>query len=145
VSQFGDPLQMAIVVAILASSSSYTSKISHLEGEEVFGSIKQKQNLPLGSEGNSHRHNCVNFFNLKVEFILCHFAPNGNVRQSNRSQEGFLILTHTGEEVLECLCDNCRNPSLGLATKARVYKGASQEESPGSHLMLSGVQKSVRE
>jgi hypothetical protein len=40
VNRFGDPLQMAIVVAKLASNSSYTSKIHHLEGEEVFGSIK---------------------------------------------------------------------------------------------------------
>jgi hypothetical protein len=26
-----------------------------------------------------------------------------------------------------CLDDNCRNPSLGFATKAKAYKGAGQE------------------
>jgi len=40
---------------------------------------------------------------------------------------------------------SCRNPSLGLATKARACKVASQEGSQRSHLMLPGVQESVRE
>jgi len=39
----------------------------------------------------------------------------------------------------------CHNPSLGLATKARVCKGASQEGARESHFMLLGVQESVRE
>ncbi len=33
----------------------------------------------------------------------------------------------------------CRNPSLGLATKARACKGAGQEEARESHLMFLGV------
>jgi len=40
VSQFGDPLQLAIVVAIFTLGSSYTLMILHLEDEVVFGSIK---------------------------------------------------------------------------------------------------------
>jgi hypothetical protein len=60
--------------------------------------------VPLGPEGDSLKHNCVNFSRLWVEFISCNFAPNGDVGQSNYSQEGFLILIHNGEEVLECLC-----------------------------------------
>jgi len=32
-----------------------------------------------------------------------------------------------------------RNPSLGLATKARAYKGASQEKARKSHFMLPGM------
>jgi len=40
----------------------------------------------------------------------------------------------------------CRNPSLGLATKAkRGYKVAGQEEARESHHILPGVQESVRE
>jgi hypothetical protein len=39
----------------------------------------------------------------------------------------------------------CCNPSLGLATEAKAYKGAGQEGIPESHLMLLGVQESVRE
>jgi hypothetical protein len=40
---------------------------------------------------------------------------------------------------------SCHNLSLGLATKARAYKGAGQERSSGVTFMLPGVQKSVRE
>jgi hypothetical protein len=39
----------------------------------------------------------------------------------------------------------CRNPSLGLTTKANVYKGASQEWVQESHVMLPKTQESVRE
>jgi len=35
----------------------------------------------------------------------------------------------------------CRNPSLGFTTKARVYKGASQNWTRESHFMLPGMQK----
>jgi len=36
----------------------------------------------------------------------------------------------------------CHNPSLGLTTKARVYKGAGQDWAWESHFMFLGVQKS---
>jgi hypothetical protein len=39
----------------------------------------------------------------------------------------------------------CHNLNLRLATKARVCKGAGQEWAWKSHIMLSGMQKSVRE
>jgi len=39
----------------------------------------------------------------------------------------------------------CHDPSLGIATKARACKGAGQKEAQESHLMLLGVQESVRE
>jgi len=38
-----------------------------------------------------------------------------------------------------------RNPSLGLVTKARAYKVASQKWAWESHFMILRVQKSVRE
>ncbi len=102
-SQFSDPLQMAIVVAKLALDYSYTSKILHLEGEEIFGFVKWKQNLPLGLEGDSHRHDRAIFSYMWVEFSSCNFVPNGDVGQSSGSQEGFPFLIHNGEEVLKCL------------------------------------------
>jgi hypothetical protein len=39
----------------------------------------------------------------------------------------------------------CHNPSLGITTKARVCKGAGQEEAQESHLMFLGVKENVRE
>jgi hypothetical protein len=53
---------MATTIAKLILGSSYTSKIPHLEGEEVFGSTKQRQYLPLRSKGDSYKHDHVNLF-----------------------------------------------------------------------------------
>ncbi len=78
-SQSNDHLQMATVVIKFISGSSYTLIILHLEGEEVFGSTKRRQDLPLGLIGNLHRHECVNFFCPKVEFTLCNSTPNVDV------------------------------------------------------------------
>jgi hypothetical protein len=47
---------MATIVSKLVSDSSYASKIYHLEGEKVFGLVKQKKKFPLGLEGDSHKH-----------------------------------------------------------------------------------------
>jgi hypothetical protein len=70
---------MAAVVTKFTLGSSYTLKISHLEGEEVFGSTKQRQDLPLGLKGDLHKHDGVNFFYPQVEFILRNFTPNVDV------------------------------------------------------------------
>jgi hypothetical protein len=64
----------------------------------------------------------------------------------------FLLFTFLNFTKIEPLTSNdqtkqlsCRNLSLGLATKARVGKVAVQKKAWESHLMLLGVQKSVRE
>lgn len=82
-SQSSDPLQMANVVTILTLGFSYTSKILQLEGEKVFGFVKWKKKLPLGLEGDSHRHDHVKLFCPQVKFTLHNSTPNGDVRQSN--------------------------------------------------------------
>jgi hypothetical protein len=53
---------MATTVAKFILGSSYTLRIPHLEGEEVFRSTKQRQDLPLGSKGDSYKHDHVNLF-----------------------------------------------------------------------------------
>jgi hypothetical protein len=54
---------------------SFTTKITHLEGEETFGSYKQKPNLFPRSDGDSHWHDRVNCFHLvltpKLENHIC--------------------------------------------------------------------------
>jgi hypothetical protein len=65
-SQFGDPVEIAIAVAKYTSSSSLSTRIPHLEGEEMFGSTKHKVDLPLGLKAESHRHDQVNFSHSKV-------------------------------------------------------------------------------
>jgi len=39
----------------------------------------------------------------------------------------------------------CHDPNLGLATKARAWKGVSQKSNKGITFTFLGVRKSVRE
>ena len=43
------------------------TRVPHLEGEEVFGSTKRKLDIPIGSEGDSHRPDKVNFSHPRVQ------------------------------------------------------------------------------
>ncbi len=54
VSHFSDLDQIVVANVKYTSSSSLFAIIFHLEGEEVFGSVKRKANLPLGSEVDAH-------------------------------------------------------------------------------------------
>jgi hypothetical protein len=65
-SQFGDLVQIVVVVTKYTSSFNISAKIPHLEGEKMFGSVKCKTNLPPKLKANSHRHDRVNFFYPKV-------------------------------------------------------------------------------
>jgi hypothetical protein len=60
-SQSSDPSQMANDITKYTNGSSFITRISHLEGQEVFGSTKWKVNIAPESEGDSHKHDCVNF------------------------------------------------------------------------------------
>jgi hypothetical protein len=66
VSQSCDLIQIVAIITKYTSSFGVFTKILHLEGEEVFGSIKRKANLPLGSEANSHQHDQMNFSHPKM-------------------------------------------------------------------------------
>jgi len=80
-SQFGDPLQMANTVANYTNGSSFAIRIPHLEGQEVFGSTKQRAKIAPGLEGDSHGHDHVNFSLLKVNTMSSGF-PSSNVDAS---------------------------------------------------------------
>ena len=45
----------------------WCTRTPHFEGEEVFGSIARKLNLPLGSQFDSHRPEMMNFSRPKVQ------------------------------------------------------------------------------
>jgi hypothetical protein len=75
---------MANAIAKDTNGSSFTTKIPHLEGQEVFGSTKQRANIAPRSEGDSHRHDCVNFSWLKVKAMSSGFAgSNVDVGESS--------------------------------------------------------------
>jgi hypothetical protein len=56
-----DPKKIEEALSQLPGVEVATTRIPHLEGEEIFGSTKRKLDLPLGDDGNSHRPDKVNF------------------------------------------------------------------------------------
>lgn len=49
------------VVSNYSNNGVLNTHIPHLEGEEIFGSSKQKMDLPLGFDSDSHRPDKVDF------------------------------------------------------------------------------------
>jgi hypothetical protein len=68
-----------------------------MEGEEIFGSCKQKVNLAPESKGDSHRHDCVNFFHLHVNHTITKSSVDIEQPIANQIQD---------VEVLEAPCGN---------------------------------------
>ncbi len=67
-----------------------------MEGEEIFGFYKQKANLAPRSKGDSHKHNCVNFFHPCVNHIITKSNVDNEQHTTNQIWENV--------EVLEALC-----------------------------------------
>jgi hypothetical protein len=63
----GTPKKIAEVFSQLPGVEVATTRIPHLEGEEIFGSTKRKLDLPLDDDGHSHRPNKVNFSQPRVQ------------------------------------------------------------------------------
>jgi hypothetical protein len=57
----GDPKVLNVAMAKLPGAELFCTRAPHMAGEEVFGSQKQKADVPLGFEGESHRPDKVNF------------------------------------------------------------------------------------
>ena len=49
------------------------SRVPHLEGENIFGSVKKKLDLPPEDEFDSHWHDCVNFMIPKLGRFMTPF------------------------------------------------------------------------
>ncbi len=60
-TQFKDLKQLVDAILKYSLGLACTIRITHMEGEEIFGSCKQKANLTPRSKGNSHKHDYVNF------------------------------------------------------------------------------------
>jgi len=62
----GDPKKIAEVLNVLPEAIDVVICVPHLEGKEVFGSSKRKLDLPIDSDGDSHRLEKVNFSQPQV-------------------------------------------------------------------------------
>jgi hypothetical protein len=63
----GDLKKIEEALSQLPGVEVVTTRIPYLEGEEIFGSTKQKLDLPPGNEGDSHRPDKVNFSQPRVQ------------------------------------------------------------------------------
>jgi hypothetical protein len=63
----GDPKKIEEALSQLPGVEVATTRIPHLEGEEIFGSTKRKLDLPPGDDGDSHRLDKVNFSQPRVQ------------------------------------------------------------------------------
>jgi hypothetical protein len=57
----GDPKKIEEALSQLPGVEVATTRILHLEAEEIFDSTKRKLDLPQSDDGNSHRPDKVNF------------------------------------------------------------------------------------
>ena len=62
----GNPKVLANAISNIQGVQDFVTREPHLEGEEVFGSQKQKADMPLGCEHDSHRPDKVNFSRPRV-------------------------------------------------------------------------------
>jgi hypothetical protein len=62
----GDPKKIEEALSQLLGVEVATTRIPHLEDEEIFGSTKRKLDLPPGDDGDSHRPDKVNFSQPRV-------------------------------------------------------------------------------
>ena len=61
----------------------FCTREPHFEGEEVFGSMKRKLNLPPDSEYNSHKPDKVNFSCLCIELRSTKAFSNGQTSKDD--------------------------------------------------------------
>jgi hypothetical protein len=61
-----DPKKIEEALSQLLGVEVATTRIPHLEGEEIFGNMKRKLDLPPGDDGDSHRPDKVNFSQPRV-------------------------------------------------------------------------------
>ena len=110
-SQISNPSKIAKLVDDASDVVGVNTRISHLEGERVFGSAKRKLDLPPGDETDSHRHDCVNYSVPKlskkgspsqswIALSIPSNAHSGYLAKASSSHAG-VILTKTGLDVLE--------------------------------------------
>jgi len=82
--------------------------MSHLEGEEVFGSCKQGANLPPKSKGDLHKHDHINFSCLQVDTIstiIIVGTHDGYFSHCWNPLHEILLIMHNGGEVVKVPLD----------------------------------------
>ena len=96
------------------------TRVPHLEGEGVFGSMKRKFDVPIGSEGDSHRPDKVNFSHPRVQSKSTNVPPI-------RGEHSNSPMPHV-KHVLETDCDPSEWHIARISVKSKRKCHAIQAE-----------------
>ena len=118
-SRSRNPSRVAKLVDELLDDAGLNTRVPHLEGERVFGSSKQKLDLPPRDDGDSHRHDRVNFSVPKLSKTAspgqCHAALKSSGVASSQdfsrstvssTSRPSLVQTKNGHAIVESSCTN---------------------------------------
>ncbi len=119
----GDPKKIAEALNVLPGAADVGTRVPHLEGEEIFGSSKRKLDLPIGSDGDSHRPDKVNFFQPRVMTRSTHtHVEASDSFDKLRNSENVLHVT----TALESDCDTLQWHIARLSHKSSCKCHAQQ-------------------
>ncbi len=127
----------------------YTLKIPHLEGEDVFGSTKQKEKfIPKIKLGDFHKHDCVDFFcprmsSFRKALHLMQFQTSGAIHKKP-SQLSFIMVRRRWNDFVVTMF-NVATLALNSRPRQRVARLRAKKKTRESYYMLPGMPKSVRE
>ncbi len=110
-----DLVRFATVVANYTSRSSFINCLSHLKGEEVFGSSKWPNDYPPNVDDDSNRPNHVNFFHpwITIPLVEPNIMDNVHMQQPPSSSSKLLPLVFQGGlELKESICVDIAHPIL---------------------------------
>jgi hypothetical protein len=122
----GDPKKIAEALNVLPGAVDVATRVPHLEGEEVFGSSKRKLDLPIGSEGDSHRPDKVNFSQPRV---MTRSIRNPCEIIQDAETEGVLAHSTHVTSALESDCDTSQWHIARLSHKSACKCHAQQRGS----------------
>lgn len=86
----GDPRVLRDAMLGMPGADDFCIRDPHLEGEEVFGSLKRKPDVPLGADGESHRPDTVNYSH-----------PRGSKRAALARVVSLPVITEDEEDEVE--------------------------------------------
>ena len=65
-TQIGNSKRVVKLIEQVTRDARVNTKVLHLEGETIFGSMKRKLNLPAATDSDSHHHDYVNYLIPKL-------------------------------------------------------------------------------
>ena len=116
-----DGKKIADALNDMPEAAEFCTRVPHLEGEEVFGTLKRRKiDMPIGFEGDSHRPDKVNFSHPRVQTRSIAAQINSRDTPHSTSPVPFT------NKVLESDCDTSKWHIARISEKSRKQCHAVQ-------------------